>query len=105
MLSLSLLFYLFMWKSAAISIPPLPGLKEVQSGFDAVKMLSTYEENIASKLFDLGDLSTGNNYIYNVLGSNHIYSTPATVQVTNINSRVENYCHTVAYTFKDFCSR
>ncbi|CAF2891598.1 unnamed protein product [Rotaria sp. Silwood2] len=97
----SLLFLL--WMNIAASITPLPGLDIIQSGFDGVKMLSIEEKNLTSKLFDLGDISADNNFIFNVLGIDRIYSTSLKVQVTNIALRVENYCHTVAYTFKDFC--
>ncbi|CAF5082958.1 unnamed protein product, partial [Rotaria sp. Silwood1] len=45
----------------------------------------------------------GDNYTFNVLGIDRIYSTPLNVHVTNVDSRIETYSHTVAYTFKDFC--
>lgn len=105
MLSLLLLSYLSMWKSVAVPLTPLPGLDELQSGFDVVKMLSIHEQNLSSKLFDLEDSSKDKTYAYNILGIDHIHITPQTVQVSDIDLRAEKYCHTVAHTFAELCSR
>ena len=86
-----------------MSITPLPGLDEIQSSFDAVKMLNGQEQNKITRLFNLEDLSTSTNYTCNVLNSDHTYSIPSLVQITDINFRVENYGSIVASTFKDFC--
>lgn len=102
---LLILFYLLVWKSVAVPLTPLPGVDELQSGFDVVKMLSIYEQNLSSRLFDLGDASEDKTYDYNILGIDHTYVTPETVQVSDIDLRVEKYCQTMAHTFGEFCSR
>ena len=105
MLPLLLLSYLLMWKSVAVPLTPLPGLDELQSGFDVVKMLSIHEQNLPSKLFDLEDSSKDKTYAYNILGIDRSHITPQTVQVSDVDLRVEKYCQTVAHIFAELCSR
>lgn len=82
----------------------LPGVDELRSGYDAVKMLSASEQRSKFHIFDLSETST-TPFILKVDGKEWSYATPADVQVTYLSTRKENSCESVSYSFEQFYRR
>ncbi|CAF3928241.1 unnamed protein product [Rotaria sordida] len=79
----------------------LPGIDDLQSGYDGVKMLSAIEQRSKFRIFNLNEKSNSS-FIFKILNQEHNYTIPLLVQVTDINIRKENNCQSISYTFQQF---
>jgi hypothetical protein len=82
----------------------IPGTGDLESGYDAAKMLSAGEQNSKYRIFDLSELST-TPFRIQVLGKDRTFATPKLVQVTDVSVRKQDTCETIAYTFESFYRR
>ena len=82
-------------------LPLLPGIKELELGFDGVKMR---EQLSKFPIFDLSDRN-GAPFIVKALGQQRSYAVPDMVQATDISVRREIYCESIAYSFEQFYRR
>ncbi|CAF4059651.1 unnamed protein product [Rotaria sp. Silwood2] len=79
----------------------LPGIDDLRSGYNGVKMLSATEQRSKFRIFDLNEISN-TSFIVKVLNKEHNYATPSLVQVTDISIRKENNCQSISYSFQQF---
>jgi hypothetical protein len=86
------------------SLNRLPGVADLQSGYDAAKMLSASDQNSKFQIFDLSEESP-TAFKISVLGKERAYTTPLLTQVTAISSRREVSCESISYSFDHFYSR
>lgn len=82
----------------------LPGVDDLQSGYDAAKMLSAFDQNSKYKIFDLSEQNSIP-FKINVLGKERTYTTPLLTQVTAISTRRELSCEKISYDFNYFYAR
>jgi len=82
----------------------LPGVNDLQSGYDGAKMLSASEQRSRFRIFDLNDKSN-TPFILKVNGKEHSYATPTYAQVTDVSTRKENNCESISYSFEEFYRR
>lgn len=85
----------------AQQLPLLPGVKDFELGYDAVKMR---EQSSKFPLFDLTD-QTYTSFVMNKLDQQRSYTVPAMIQATDISLRREIDCESISYDFKQFYSR
>lgn len=88
----------------AQQLPIIPGVDNLQSGYDGTKMLSASEQRSRYRIFDLNDLSS-TPFVVKALGKERRYATPAIVQVTDVSTRSERSCEAVSYSFEEFYHR
>ncbi|CAF4660129.1 unnamed protein product [Rotaria sp. Silwood1] len=79
----------------------LPGINDLQSGYDGVKMLSAIEQRSRFRIFDLNEKSN-TSFILKALNQEYQYAIPLFVQVKDISTRKENKCQSISYTFPEF---
>lgn len=88
------------------SVPNLPGLDHVQSGFDASAMVSPIdlEVNVGDKskftIFNLTE--PGSKFTLKANGHTKVFETSAMTQVTDLSIRKENYCEAITASFSMF---
>lgn len=82
----------------------LPGVNDLESGYNAVKMLSASEQRSQFRIFDLTDQSQ-KIFTVKTNGKQTKYTVPIFVQPTDISTRKEDNCESVAYTFEEFYRR
>jgi hypothetical protein len=95
---------LLLARTSVNSFDILPGIDNIEAGYDAAKMLSASEQNSKFRIFDFSEQMTSP-FNTKVLGKNRIYSVPKLVQVTDISVRQVNSCERVVYTFQSFFDR
>lgn len=88
------------------SVPNLPGLDHLKSGFDASAMVTPMdlEVNVGDKskyaIFNLSE--SGPIHTLNVNGHSQVFETSALTQVTDLSIRKENYCEVITSSFEEF---
>jgi hypothetical protein len=85
-------------------LPLLPGVDELRSGYDALKMLSAAEQRSKFRIFDLSDRSS-TPFVVRQIHKQQSYAVPTLVQATDVSTRKENNCQSVSYSFDQFYSR
>ena len=82
----------------------LPGLKELEAGFDAMSMSSVADKQSRFRIFDLS--ATGpKRYKFSVLGRHRTYKVPPFVQVTNIQQRRDIAGEDISTDYRYFYSK
>ena len=84
----------------------LPGLDYLESGFDALKMISNNEGVKSSngfkyRLFDFSERN-GQEYEFTAMNKTQKFKTPSMVRVTNVNIRNRVDVESISYTYRDF---
>ena len=82
----------------------LPGLEEIESGFDVMSMTSVSKKETRFRIFDLSDMGPYR-YKFRVLGRRRIYRIPTFVQLTNIRTRRETLFNDMSKSYKHFYSK
>jgi hypothetical protein len=94
----------FIYSSTTQELAFLPGVDDLRSGYDGAKMLSASEQRSRFRIFDLNEKST-TPFVVKVLDKERSYATPALAQVTDVSTRKENNCESIAYSFQQFYKR
>ena len=84
----------------------LPGWDYLESGFDALKMISNNEGSRSSngfryRLFDLGERD-GQEYEFTAMNKTQKFKTPSVVRVINANIRNRVDVESISYTYRAF---
>lgn len=95
------LFFICFAHAIAQSLPSLPGVQNLQVGYDTVKML---EQSSRYPIFDLTEQSA-TPFVVKGFDQKRSYAVPEMVQATDVSIRRENSCESVSYTFEQFYSR
>ncbi len=82
----------------------IPGVDDLRSGYDGAKMLSATEQRSRFRIFDLNEKST-TPFILKTLDKERSYATPFLTQVTDVSTRKENNCESIAFDFNQFYKR
>jgi hypothetical protein len=85
-------------------LPFLPGVDELRSGYDALKMLSATDQRSRFRIFDLNDRSA-TPFIVRKTGKQQSFAVPALAQATDVSTRKENNCESVSFSFDQFYHR
>ncbi|CAF2983514.1 unnamed protein product [Rotaria socialis] len=88
--------------TSLISSDHLPGLDEIESGFDMMNMVSRAESQSRFRIFDMSN--TRNRFKVSVLGRERVFNTPQSVQVNIVNTRRDINCEDLSYDYKHFYS-
>lgn len=83
------------------SIHRLPGIDDIQSGYNAAKMLSVSDQNSKFQIFDLNE-DNSNIFKINIAGKEQTFLTPSLTQVTDIGKQRRISCESVSYDFEHF---
>ncbi|CAF4322463.1 unnamed protein product [Rotaria socialis] len=89
--------------TSLISSDHLPGLDEIESGFDMMNMVSRAESQSRFRIFDMSN--TRNRFKVSVLGRERVFNTPQSVQVNIVNTRRDINCEDLSYDYKHFYSK
>lgn len=85
--------------SSIQTLPILPGIDDLRSGYDAAKMQSTSEQQSRFRIFDLDEQSP-TAFTVKTNDKQTQYAVPVLVQPTDVSKRKEDNCESIAYTYE-----